>query len=104
MKIARVLLVASLTVGAAGIDSLVAQIPGVPKFPGMGRHKDDPRRQRQQEGGGAHVTPPGVPVPPDSPLFDAFRKLEQQTVYHQRMTFTISDPQMAEMAAKMGMT
>jgi hypothetical protein len=43
-----------------------------------------------------------VPIPADSPVFDAFRKLGEQQVYHQRMTITANDPRMAEMMAQMG--
>ena len=46
--------------------------------------------------------PAGVPVPPDSPILQAFEKLEQQSVYHQRMVMTASDPRMQQMMAQMG--
>ena len=102
MKGLRVLLLC-VALGITGVESLLAQFPGVPKFPGMGRHKKEDSARRQQDDG-SHPTPAGVPVPADSPLFEAFRKLEDQKVYHQRMSFAIDDPQMAQMMARMGMT
>jgi len=102
MKTSIVLLLVCLT---GGVDALVAQIPGIPKFPGMGRrNRDDARRQRQQQDEGSQVTAAGVPVPADSPLFDAFRKLEQQPVYHQRISLTVNDPQMSQIMSQMGFT
>ena len=105
MGLSRILLGGCLVVGAIVVNNLaVAQFPGMPKLPGASKRGKE-RRQRQQRGDdGAQVTPPGVPVPADSPLFDAFRRLEQQTVYHQRMTFTVSDPRMEQMMAQMGLT
>ncbi len=87
----------------AGCLALTPTVPafaqfGIPRFPGS-RNKNT-RRQRSDDG--SQAAPAGVPVPLDSPLFDAFRKLEQQTVYHQRMTFTSNDPQVAQMMAQMG--
>jgi hypothetical protein len=102
MKTSVVLLLICLTVG---VDALIAQIPGIPKFPGMGRrNKDDARRQRQQQDEGSQVTAAGVPAPADSPLYDAFRKLEQQPVYDQRITLTVYDPQMSQIMSQMGFT
>ena len=50
----------------------------------------------------AQTKPVGVPVPEDSPLFAAFKKLESQPAYRMTMTAESNDPQMAQMAA-MGM-
>ena len=102
MKLSRILLVGCLTPGAG-----FAQI-GIPNFPGMpsgGNQDSRSRRGRQPRGddrGQAGAAPAGVPIPADSPLFAAFRKLGEQTVYHQRMTITAADPQMAQMMAQMG--
>jgi hypothetical protein len=46
----------------------------------------------------------GVPVPEDSPVFNAFRLLEKQSGYRMRMNMEISDPQMARIAQSMGMS
>ena len=92
----RVLLAGCLTCAVAA--PAIAQF-GIPRFPGS-KNKNSRRPQRSDDG--SQTAAAGVPVPLDSPLFDAFRKLEQQSVYHQRMTFTSSDPQMAQMMAQMG--
>lgn len=111
MKPMRVLAILCLIFGSAGLNSTSAQFPRLPKIPGIGGAKDDNKkdnnkkeespRARGKEAGNS-VNPPGVPVPMDSPLFDAFRKLEQQSVYHQRITMTANDPQMQQMMAQMG--
>jgi len=46
--------------------------------------------------------PAGVPVPPDSPILQAFQKLGQQNVYHQRMTISSADPRMQQAMSQMG--
>ncbi|HLJ47376.1 MAG TPA: hypothetical protein VKU01_15270 [Bryobacteraceae bacterium] len=104
MQLHKLVLIACLAIEGICIYPLSAQIPGVPKFPGFGRrNKDDSRsRRQQQDGDEGQTTAAGVPVPADSPLFDAFRKLQQQTVFHQRFTVTTNDPQMAEIMTKMG--
>jgi len=78
-----------------------AQFP-LPKLPGASRHKDDSRRHKGDDG--SQTTAQGVPIPPDSPIFQAFGHLEQQTVYHQKMTLSVSDPMMEQMMAQAGMT
>jgi len=46
----------------------------------------------------------GVPVPEDSPVFNAFRQLDKQNGYRVRMDMKASDPRMAKMMAEgMGM-
>lgn len=104
MKASRILVRTCLIVGISGLGSLIAQFPGVPKLPGFGRHKNDSQRRHrgQQEDEGAQAHAAGVPVPADSPVFDAFRKLQQQSVYHQRMTMVAADPRMQEVMAQMG--
>jgi len=97
MRLSRVLLIGCLAVGASG---LYAQFPGMPRFPGGGDSRSRRQRQQRQD----DVAPPGVPVPADSPIFEAFRRLEQQSVYHQRMTFLTNDPQITQMMAQMGFT
>ncbi len=73
--------------------------PGMP-MPNMDNsRRRPPRRQGNEQG---QLRPAGVPIPADSPVFDAFRKLGEQQVYHQRMTITANDPRMAEMMAQMG--
>src|SRR5262245_39866121 len=100
MTMSRLLLIGGFLSGAICPDSAFAQF-GTPRIrvPKVG--KDDSSRQPQQrrEDG---PQPAGVPAPADNPLFDAFRKLEQQPVYHQRMTITTSDTKMAETMAQMG--
>lgn len=46
--------------------------------------------------------PAGVPIPTDSPIMQAFEKLGQQKVYHQRMAITANDPRMQQMMSQMG--
>jgi len=99
MRTWRFLLVGFLTVGSLSVNLALAQFPGIPKFPGKAKNNNKDNG-RPQKGDGA--SPAGVPVPPDSPLFDSFRKLEQQSVYHQRMTITANDPQIVQMMAQMG--
>ncbi|MBZ5662687.1 MAG: hypothetical protein LAO08_19975 [Acidobacteriia bacterium] len=60
-------------------------------------------QQRGQRNDDSQVKPPGVPVPMDSPIFQSFQKLGQQTAYHTRITMVSNDPQMAQMMAQMGM-
>jgi hypothetical protein len=43
--------------------------------------------------------PPGVLVPEDSPIYTAFRKLEQQSTHRERISLESNDPRMAKMAA-----
>ena len=103
MKLTRTILVFGLAAG-----SVFAQL-GVPNFPGMpgaGQENSRARRGRQprggdrgQEGGAAAA---GVPIPPDSPVFEAFRKLGEQQIYHQRMAISSSNAQMMQMMEQMG--
>jgi hypothetical protein len=109
MRISRVLLLACLLIGSSGLNSAFAQF-GLPKLPKIAKGGKDapppnqqpPQPRQQGRNNGPQVNPPGVPVPPDSPLFDAFHKLQQQSAYHQRMTISIDDPQMQQMMAQMG--
>lgn len=48
----------------------------------------------------AQTKPAGVPVPEDSPLFNAFKQLEKQPAYRMTMTAEPNDPRMAQMAAR----
>jgi hypothetical protein len=43
-------------------------------------------------------SPTGVPVPDDSPVYNAFKLLEKQPGYHMRMTMETNDPRLAKMA------
>jgi len=95
MASSRVLAV-GLAVGIAVTNAALAQFPGIPHGPSKSR------RQRQRGDEGAQAHPSGVPVPADSPLFEAFRRLESQSVYHQRMTLTVNDPQMEQIMTQMG--
>jgi hypothetical protein len=109
MRFTRVVLLGCFLVGSSGINSAFAQF-GIPKLPKVGKggkdnsgasqQQPDPRQQSRNNG--PQVNPPGVPVPADSPMFEAFRKLQQQSSYHQRMTINIDDPQMQQMMAQMG--
>ncbi len=102
MRFLRVFAMTCLVLGLTGLDSAFAQFPHLPKLPGMRPGKKDDSRRKKKQDNDSSVNPPGVPVPLDSPIFQAFRKLEQQSVYHQRMTFTNSDPQIQQMMAQMG--
>jgi hypothetical protein len=77
---------------------------GLPRLPGAKRNKDSARGRKAQSGGDEGSAAAGAPVPMDSPVFEAFRRMEQQPVYHQRIKFVTSDPQMERMLAQMGMT
>jgi hypothetical protein len=102
MRFFRVFAMTCLVLGLPGLDSSFGQFPHLPKFPGSSSgHKDDSRGRRRHDDTSS-VNPPGVPIPPDSPIFQAFQKLQQQKVYHQRMTFTAADPQMQQIMAQMG--
>jgi hypothetical protein len=62
------------------------------------------RQQRNDQSDQAQAKPPGVPVSLDSPLYAAFKQLEQQSGYRIRMTMITNDPRFAQMAARgMGM-
>ncbi len=102
MRSLRVFAMTCLVLGLTGFNSAFAQFPHLPKLPGMRPGKKDDSRGRKKQDDDSSVNPPGVPVPLDSPIFQAFRKLEQQSVYHQRMTFSSSDPQVEQMMAQMG--
>ena len=62
----------------------------------------DRSRGKDKGGDAALPKPAGVPVPLDSPILQAFQKLGQQSVYHQRMTMTANDPRMQQMMTQMG--
>ena len=108
MKRSRVLLIGCLLAGAAVISCpAVAQFPHLPKLPGVSKHGDDDSRARRRgKPSGAdepaEVHAAGVPVPADSPIFAAFERLGQQSVYHQRMSLAVDDPQMQQIMAQMG--
>ena len=102
MGLSRMILGICLFAGAAVGNLALAQFPGM-KLPGAPKNKDDARaRRKQRADDGAQVNPPGVPVGADSPVFESFRLLGQQSVYHQRMKFTTSDPRMEQMMAQLG--
>ena len=96
-----------ILVAMLACDALAQSLPpGFTLPPGMTMPNRDNSRGRsgRRQGNDPGQAAPGVPVPLDSPLFDAFRKLEQQSVYHQRMKITASDPRMADMMAQLGFT
>jgi hypothetical protein len=103
MTLSRVFLAGCLLVGVTGSNTAFAQF-GIPRLPGSRGGKDDSRsrRQRQQRDDGGQANAPGVPIPPDSPIFESFRKLGQQSVYHQKMTITATDPRISDVMAQMG--
>ncbi len=76
--------------------------------PGMGggkKGKNQPppsQPDSTQPPSAAMPKPAGVPVPPDSPIFQAFQKLGQQSVYHQRMVFSSTDSRVQQMMSQMG--
>lgn len=100
MRPSRVFRIACLATGTLLGNSIAsAQFP-VPKLPGFGKKKDSRPPRKGDEGG--QSTAQGVPIPADSPIFVAFGQLEQQKVYHQRMTITTDDPRMQELMTQMG--
>ncbi len=75
--------------------------PGFTLPPGMTMPSG--RGKRPARGADAsRPPPPGVPIPMDSTPMKAFQLLEQHPVYHMRMALTMSDPQMTQMLAQMG--
>lgn len=102
--------IAYMALGSAGASSVWAQVmppnmpPDMPQMPpGMqmprGKSRRAPRRKADSE---SVPLAAGVPVPMDSPPIKAFQQLEQQPVYHMRMTMIADDPRMNEMMAQMG--
>ena len=83
-------------------------IPGGKKDKGKNQPPPSAPNNSDQGGGNAKgadaagPAPAGVPVPLDSPIFQAFQKLEQQNTYHQRMVFSANDPKMQQMMSQMG--
>jgi hypothetical protein len=70
-----------------------SQMPQMPPQP-------QPRQQRNDNGDQALVKPAGVPVPEDSPIFNAFKLLEKQPAYRMSFVAESADPRMAQMAAR----
>jgi hypothetical protein len=62
----------------------------------------DRGRGKDKGGDAALPKPAGVPVPLDSPIMQAFQKLSQQSIYHQRMNISADDPRMQQIMAQMG--
>jgi hypothetical protein len=92
-----------LLLGIALVNRVAfAQLPHLPSF---GKRKQP---TASKDGSGAKngqpdgPPPAGVPVPMDSPIMQAFTKLQQQSSYHQRMVMSASDPQMQKMMEQMG--
>jgi hypothetical protein len=102
MRYFRFFAMMCLVLGLTGLDSAFGQFAHLPKLPGMRSGKKDDSRGSKKQDKKTSANPQGVPVPLDSPVFQAFRKLEQQSVYHQRMTFKSDDPQIQQMMAQMG--
>lgn len=83
-----------------GTATLAQFFPKMPKMPGSGGSSKNKHNKNNDSG----VNAPGVPVPMDHPIVQSFLKLEQQKVYHQRMSMPDMDPQMASMMAQFGIT
>ena len=101
MKISQVCRLGCVLAGLAFVHTALAQFP-VPRLPGLSKRNKDTGRERKT---GDEGTPPdakGVPVPPDSPIFQAFDRLGQQPVYRQKMTLSASDPRAQQMMEQMG--
>ena len=83
----------------------IAQMPpGMPNIEEMMRQQGmgapgSPRGGRSQQG----PAPPGVPVPPDSALITAFRRLDAATAYRVRMEMSTTDPRAKQAMLQMGM-
>jgi hypothetical protein len=92
-----------MALGGVPVKAALAQNfpPNMPNLP-PGIPLPNMDKSRRQANNPSQVRPPGVPVPLDSPVFKSFQKLEQQSVYHVRMTMVTSDPQMAQMMERMG--
>ena len=89
-----------LLIGCLAASPLLSQF-GVPKLPGLHR-KDDKTKPKKGEEAESTANAKGVPVPADSPILEAFRKMETQSSYHQRFTFDATDPKTAEIMSQMG--
>jgi hypothetical protein len=100
MTISQAFRLGSLATGLILIhQTALAQFP---RLPGISkRHKDNSSTRRGPDDGSA-AGAQGVPIPPDSPVFQAFERLGQQSVYRQRTSFSASDPRMEQMMAEMG--
>jgi hypothetical protein len=107
MKRTRVLKLGLLSLGLSLLSSVAfAQLP-VPRLPGFGRKKDptaskDDGNSKPKKGEPEGPKPAGVPIPADSPLLQAFSKMQQQSSYHQKITIATSDPQIQQVMAQMG--
>lgn len=99
MRAAGAVLVGVFCLGE-GTATWAQFLPKMPKMPGSGSNSK--HRHGKNDDSGAN--PPGVPIPMDHPVITSFQKLEQQRVYHQRMSMPDMDPQMAQMMAQFGMT
>ena len=96
VRAAGAVLVAVCCLGA-GTAAFGQFMPRMPGSHASSKHKHD----KNNDSG---LSAPGVPVPMDHPIVVSFQKLEQQKVYHWRMTVPDMDPQMAQMMAQFGMT
>jgi hypothetical protein len=75
---------------------------GLPKLPGM-KHKDPAReKDKKPQNGDEGAKAAGIPVPLDSPVFQAFQRMAEAKSYQQRMTMQVNDPQAQQMLAQMG--
>ena len=81
---------AQMPPGMPNIEEMMRQQGmGAPGRPPTGRAPQSP-------------APPGVPVPPDSPLIAAFRRLDAATAYRVRMEMSTTDPRAKQAMQQMG--
>jgi len=93
VALAPAIVLAQLPPGMPNMEELMRQYgAGAPGKPPAGR-----------TGGAATPAPPGVPVPPDSPLIAAFERLDGAKTYRQVIEMTSTDPRALEMMRQMGM-
>ena len=98
MRRSRVLHLGLLLLGLGLVNRVaLAQLPVHLPF---GKRKDTGSKDGAKKGDGP--PPAGVPVPLDSPIMQAFSKLQLQSVYHQKMVLSAADPQMRKMMESMG--
>ena len=99
MTLSRAFRFACLLAGLAFVHASFAQFP---RFPGLSKRNKDTGHAKKGSDEATSPDAKGVPVPPDSPIFQAFEHLGQQSVYRQKVTVTASDPRMQQMMEQMG--
>lgn len=92
---------------AVALAALFPAIALAQVTPGMPPNMEEMMRQAGAAQGGhprsSAPAPPGVPVPADSPLIAAFRRLDAAKAYRVRMEMSTTDPRALKSMQEMGM-